>query len=61
MFLNALIQYNRDERETSSNIRFNFIHKPLSDFFLVYNEKRSPTGEMLEWALIAKLTYAFSL
>ncbi|MCH8321410.1 MAG: hypothetical protein IH790_10720, partial [Acidobacteria bacterium] len=60
MFLNALIQYNRDERETSSNIRFNFIHKPLSDFFLVYNEKRSPTGEMLEWALIAKLTYAFS-
>jgi hypothetical protein len=60
MFLNALIQYNSTLKEFSSNIRFNFIYKPLSDFFLVYNERRSSTGEVRERALIAKLTYLFS-
>ena len=60
MFLNALIQYNSDLREISSNIRFNLIHKPLSDFFLVYNERRTSTGDVTERALIAKLTYVFS-
>src|SRR5690606_1772125 len=48
MFLNALIQYNSSEEEIISNIRFNFIHKPLSDFFLVYNERRSQTGDVIE-------------
>ena len=60
LFLNALIQYNNDLREIGSNIRFNLIHKPLSDFFLVYNERRSSTGEVAERALIAKLTYLFN-
>ena len=59
LFLNALIQYNSTLQEISSNIRFNFIYKPLSDFFLVYNERRSSTGEVRERALIAKLTYLF--
>jgi len=60
MFLNALIQYNELLLETSSTIRFNLIHKPLSDLFLVYSERRATTGgERLEWALIAKLTYVF--
>ena len=57
MFLNALIQYSSREGDIASNIRFNLIHKPLSDFFLVYNERRSPTGEIVDRALIAKLTY----
>ena len=31
-----------------SNLRFNVIHRPLSDFFLVYNERRDErTGELL--------------
>jgi len=59
MFLNALIQYNSTVKEISSNIRFNFIYKPLSDLFLVYNERRSTTGEVVERAFIAKLTYVF--
>ena len=59
MFLNALIQYNSTAQEIVSNIRFNFIYKPLSDFFLVYNERRSSTGEILDRALIAKITYVF--
>ena len=61
LFLKGLIQYNSDLEEVGSNIRFNFIHRPLSDFFLIYNEKRSTTGEVSERALIAKLTYSFSL
>jgi hypothetical protein len=61
LFLKGLIQYNSDFKQIDSNIRFNFIHRPLSDFFLIYNEKRSTTGEVAERALIAKLTYTFSL
>lgn len=40
MSLNAFIQYNRDTREVTSNVRFNVIHRPLSDIFIVYNEAR---------------------
>ena len=61
MFVNALIQYNSEFKEISSNLRFNLIHKPLSDFFVIYNERRSTNGEVKERALIAKLTYAFNL
>jgi hypothetical protein len=58
MFLNALIQYNNDARQWSSNVRFNIIHRPLSDFFLVYNERRhSVSGDLIDRALIAKFTY----
>ena len=58
MFVNALIQYNSDNRQWTSNLRFNLIHRPLSDFFLVYNEGRDErTGQMLSRALIAKMTY----
>ena len=59
MFVNALIQYSSRQGDIASNIRFNLIHKPLSDFFLVYNERRSPSGEIVDRALIAKLTYLF--
>ena len=59
MFLDGLIQYNSTVKEIASNIRFNFIYKPLSDLFLVYNERRATTGEVIERALIAKLTYIF--
>jgi hypothetical protein len=58
MFFNALIQYNTDNSQWTSNVRFNIIHRPLSDFFIVYNERRDErTGAMLSRALIAKMTY----
>ncbi len=57
-FANALLQYNTDAREWSSNLRFNLIHHRLSDFFLVFNERRdSITGGLLDRALVAKMTY----
>jgi hypothetical protein len=62
MFLNALVQYNSDSRQWTSNLRFNVIHRPLSDFFLVYNERRDEhTGQMLSRAVIAKFTYLIAL
>jgi hypothetical protein len=58
MFFNALVQYNSDNHQWTSNLRFNVIHRPLSDFFLVYNERRDErTGQMLTRAVIAKMTY----
>ena len=61
MFLNALIQYNSDNKQWSSNVRFNIIHRPLSDIFVVYNEHRdSVTGNLIDRALIAKMTYMIS-
>jgi hypothetical protein len=57
MFFNSLIQYNSDTREVSSNLRFHFIYRPLSDFFLVFNERRSANGDVADRALVAKFTY----
>jgi hypothetical protein len=60
-FLNAFIQYNADTHQVSSNIRFNLIHRPLSDLYLVYNDRRdSITGEPLERAFIVKFTNLFN-
>ena len=40
MFLNALVQYNGLDRALSSNLRFQYIFRPGSDLFLVFNETR---------------------
>ena len=62
MFLNALLQYTTDTHQLSSNIRFNIIHRPLSDFFFVYNEHRDErAGVRQDRSLIAKLTYMLAL
>ena len=62
VFLNALVQYNTDTGQLSSNVRFNIIHRPLSDFFFVYNERRDErTNLRLDRALIAKFTYMLAL
>jgi len=58
VFLNALMQYNADSKEWSSNVRLNVIHRPLSDFFLVYNERRSgSSAALVDRSIVAKLTY----
>jgi hypothetical protein len=57
MFVNALVQYNTDSRQVSSNLRLNVIHRPLSDFFLVYNERHDERIDRVDRAVIAKVTY----
>jgi hypothetical protein len=44
MFLNALIQYNSVRKQVSSNVRFDFLHRPLSNLYLVLNEARDVSG-----------------
>ncbi len=61
MFLNAFVQYNGITREVSSNIRFDFIHHPLSDLFVVYNETRpADAGIPPSRALVLKVTHLLS-
>jgi hypothetical protein len=60
-FLNAFFQYNADTHQVSSNIRFNLIHHPLSDLYLVYNDRRDTrAGLLLERAFIVKVTNLFT-
>jgi hypothetical protein len=58
VFVNALVQYNTDAQQWSSNVRLDIIHRPLSDIYLVYNERHdSRSGALLSRAVIAKMTY----
>ncbi len=61
MFLDALVQYRNDIRQFSSNVRFNLIHRPLSDFFLVYNEQQYTDGRVPAGrGLVVKYTHLFA-
>ena len=55
MFLNAFVQYNGEADSWLSNIRFNLIHRPLSDIYVVWNETRLP-GDTRR-ALMLKYTH----
>src|SRR6185503_9331250 len=61
VFVNALVQYNTDTNQWSSNVRLDVIHRPLSDIYLVYNERHDTrSGAMISRAIIAKMTYLFA-
>jgi hypothetical protein len=56
-FLNAFLQYNSATREVSTNVRFNIMYKPLSDVYVVYNDRRDTSlGQQVERAFIVKVT-----
>ena len=58
MFLQALLQYNTAAETISTNIRYRFIHHPLSDLFLVYSEVQGTDGSFAtERALSLKVTH----
>jgi hypothetical protein len=59
-FLDTLIQYNTDSKQLSANVRFDLIHRPLSDLFIVYNDQRlteQPTPITTGRGLIVKYTH----
>ena len=57
MFLNAFVQYHTDTHQVSSNVRFNVTYRPLSDIYLVWNDRRDTTShQLLERAFIVKVT-----
>lgn len=61
MFLDTLLQYRNDVRQFSANVRFNLIHRPLSDFFIVYNESQfTDLTQNAGRGLVVKYTQMFS-
>ena len=57
---NALVQYNRRDDELSVSVRINFIHRPGSDLFIVFNEERGSAASIWDMntrAAVVKLTY----
>ncbi|MEK7239488.1 MAG: DUF5916 domain-containing protein [Gemmatimonadota bacterium] len=64
MFLDALAQYDPVAHQFNANVRFNVIHHPLSDLFIVYNEQRFTTPDQRVApgrSLVVKFTQMFSL
>ena len=60
VFLHSFLQYNATTNQFSANTRFNIIHRPLSDLFVVYNERRDTiSGALVDRGLIVKLTNLF--
>ena len=55
-FLLAFLQYNEATEELIANARFNLIHAPLSDVFVVYTERRSLADGVAEPVLERGLT-----
>ena len=53
----AWVQYNDASGEMVTNVRLNVIHAPLSDFYLVFSERRQTNGGgVLDRRVTAKLT-----
>jgi hypothetical protein len=57
-FLDTLLQYNTDLKQFSANVRFDLIHRPLSDLFVVYNEQQFTERDITSGrGLIVKYTH----
>jgi hypothetical protein len=59
MFIDALSQYDETTKQFNANVRFNIIHHPLSDLFIVYNDQRilTPDSPVPGRAVIVKFTH----
>jgi hypothetical protein len=62
MFIDALSQYDPTTEQLNANVRFNLIHHPLSDLFIVYNDQRFLTSDAptVGRSIAIKLTQMFS-
>jgi hypothetical protein len=62
MFVDALSQYDAVSRQFNANVRFNLIHHPLSDLFIVYNDQRilTPDAPVPGRGIIVKFTQMLS-
>jgi hypothetical protein len=59
---NALVQYNALTEDVLTNIRFNFIHRPGSDLYLVFTEERGVDDDLwglVDRGMVAKRTYLY--
>jgi hypothetical protein len=56
LFATAFVQHNAETDQRVINLRFDYIHSPLSDLFVVYTERRQQGGGLLERLFTIKLT-----
>ncbi len=63
MFFDALTQYDPRQHQLNANLRFNVIHHPLSDLFVVLNEQKitAPDAPATGFGVILKWTQMLSL
>jgi hypothetical protein len=63
MFFDALAQYDPRQHLFNANLRFNVIHHPLSDLFIVLNQQRitTPDAPVPGFGVIVKFTQMLSL
>ena len=64
-FVSAFVQYNEAAETLVTNLRFNFIHAPLSDVFLVFQDVRRldddpTTALVMDRAITLKVTRLFA-
>jgi hypothetical protein len=60
IYFSGFVQFNAATDELVSNFRFNFIHSPLSDLFVVYTERRNTEGlGVLDRIFTVKVTKMF--
>ncbi len=62
MFVDAVSQYDESSKQCNANVRFNIIHHPLSDLFIVYNDQRilTPDSPVAGRAVMVKFTQMFA-
>ncbi len=63
MFFDALTQYDPRQHLFNANLRFNVIHRPLSDLFIVLNQQRitTPDAPASGFGVIVKFTQMLSM
>ena len=63
MFVDAFAQYDPHKHLLNANVRFNVIHHPLSDLFIVFNEQRftMPDAPTAGRGVIVKFTQMLSM
>jgi hypothetical protein len=61
LLTNVYVQYNDLNDLASLNVRFNWMYRPGSDIFVVFNQSWAGRGSSArdDWQLQAKLTYLF--
>lgn len=61
MFVDSLLQYLDDRHQFNANVRFNLIHHPLSDLYLVWNEQQFTNADAINpgRSFIVKYTHMF--
>ncbi len=60
LFLHGLVQYNGLDKKLLTNLRLNFIHRPGSDLYVVFNEERgdgTTLKSVRNRSLVVKITY----